>query len=116
MEASPTIGLVASPLVTSKNCYAPYFIKIHEYEYENEVRLVTVDPNKATSIEVANVPAEKWIIEIIIPRHLPIVARRHSFVTNSLVVASVLDGEAKHVSGIKNDENVIQNLYEPTRN
>jgi len=48
----------------------PFFLKGREYSYENEVRLVTVDPKEMPSIEVDSVSATDWIEEIIISPEL----------------------------------------------
>lgn len=42
----------------------PYLLKQHEYQAENEVRLVTVDPEPTAYIRVAGVRPETWIEEI----------------------------------------------------
>lgn len=44
----------------------PYLLKSHEYEYENEVRLLTVDPCGGENLQINNVDAATWIKEILI--------------------------------------------------
>lgn len=48
----------------------PYILKAQEYSYENEVRLVTVDPRAQPSIEVERVPAADWIEQVVISPEL----------------------------------------------
>jgi hypothetical protein len=44
----------------------PFFLKAQEYSYENEVRLVTIDPRALPSIEIEGVSASEWIEQIVI--------------------------------------------------
>lgn len=48
----------------------PFFLKAQEYSYENEVRLVTIDPRALPSIEVEGVSASEWIEQIVISPEL----------------------------------------------
>jgi hypothetical protein len=44
----------------------PFLLKGKEYEYENEVRLVTVDPGAKDRLVVPKVKAEEWMKEILL--------------------------------------------------
>jgi hypothetical protein len=48
----------------------PFFLKAQEYSYENEVRLVTVDPRALPSIEVEGASPSGWIEQIVISPEL----------------------------------------------
>jgi hypothetical protein len=48
----------------------PFFLKAQEYSYENEVRLVTIDPRALPSIEVEGASASEWMEQIVISPEL----------------------------------------------
>lgn len=48
----------------------PFFLKAQEYSYENEVRLVSVDPRALPSIEVEGASPSDWIEQIVISPEL----------------------------------------------
>jgi|GEM_PF-6435637 len=48
----------------------PFFLKAQEYSYENEIRLVTVDPRALPSIEIEGASPSDWIEQIVISPEL----------------------------------------------